>query len=444
MSTPHDLDHVLPELAHHFTLAAPLAGPERAVEYNLRAGQAATATAAYEEATIRFQTALDLGIPDPHTRARTQVELGYLLSQTRHIAESDAVLAESLVAATGLREPGLAAHALVNRLGNRLADPGVDLEELERGFEDTIETFTRLGDERGLALAGRQLGVVLTRLGRTDAGTAELERAFVHADASGDRTARRQVVGTLAHFLCQDRTPVSEAVQRCEDLLATYGSDYVLEAVITRFLGLLHAMAGRPGKALELVERSSRVLDEVGYLTQSWVYRWAAAAARVLAGDLEGAEREHLATVEGFRGSGYRGIDEREMGASYRLAELYCDEGRWDEAAKCVAFFREIAEPPQITTVTIRRRAVEAQVGLQRGRLAEATGLAERAVAAAILTDAWDVTARSWLALSNVRRAEGRAADADAAFARAIEVYEAKGNIAAAARLRAAENALAG
>ena len=36
----------LTELAHHFTLAAPLAGVERGVDYNLRAAEAATVAAA--------------------------------------------------------------------------------------------------------------------------------------------------------------------------------------------------------------------------------------------------------------------------------------------------------------------------------------------------------------------------------------------------------------
>ena len=40
-----DLARVLPELAHHFTIAAPVAGAERGVDYNLRAAEAATASA---------------------------------------------------------------------------------------------------------------------------------------------------------------------------------------------------------------------------------------------------------------------------------------------------------------------------------------------------------------------------------------------------------------
>ena len=48
--------------------------------------------------------------------------------------------------------------------------------------------------------------------------------------------------------------------------------------------------------------------------------------------------------------------------------------------------------------------------------------------------------ARVWLALAEVRRAAGLTAEADAAVAAALELYEQKGNIAAAARVRAALN----
>src|SRR5262245_28422088 len=44
-----DPSRVLSELAHHFTLAAPVAGVERAVAYNRRAADAALAAAAIEE-----------------------------------------------------------------------------------------------------------------------------------------------------------------------------------------------------------------------------------------------------------------------------------------------------------------------------------------------------------------------------------------------------------
>jgi hypothetical protein len=46
-------------------------------------------------------------------------------------------------------------------------------------------------------------------------------------------------------------------------------------------------------------------------------------------------------------------------------------------------------------------------------------------------------TAVAWLALAEVQKANGHAAGADAAVANALRLYEEKGNVAAAARVRA-------
>jgi predicted ATPase len=70
-----DLDSVLPELAHHFTLAAPVVGPKRGIKYNLRAAKAALATAAATEraawltSAARLKNQRDFNIGDPLKRA---------------------------------------------------------------------------------------------------------------------------------------------------------------------------------------------------------------------------------------------------------------------------------------------------------------------------------------------------------------------------------------
>jgi tetratricopeptide (TPR) repeat protein len=72
----------LAELAHHFALAAPLAGPERAVEYSIRAGDQATALWAYEDAVAHYRRARDLvdlegaGVMAEGARAELLVALG--------------------------------------------------------------------------------------------------------------------------------------------------------------------------------------------------------------------------------------------------------------------------------------------------------------------------------------------------------------------------------
>jgi DNA-binding SARP family transcriptional activator/class 3 adenylate cyclase/DNA-binding CsgD family transcriptional regulator len=67
---------ILADLAHHFSAAAPLAGRERAVKYNLLAAEATAAALAYDEAAARLRTALELGIDDERRQAEVWLELG--------------------------------------------------------------------------------------------------------------------------------------------------------------------------------------------------------------------------------------------------------------------------------------------------------------------------------------------------------------------------------
>jgi DNA-binding CsgD family transcriptional regulator len=66
----------LAELAHHFTMAAPVDGPRRAIEYSLLAGHAALDALDFDGAEARFSSALELGIEDPARRAETHLQVG--------------------------------------------------------------------------------------------------------------------------------------------------------------------------------------------------------------------------------------------------------------------------------------------------------------------------------------------------------------------------------
>jgi class 3 adenylate cyclase/tetratricopeptide (TPR) repeat protein len=65
---------VLPALAYHFTLGAPVADTERAVHYNVEAAESAMAALAYEDAAAHFTQALELGVEDARERARLELE----------------------------------------------------------------------------------------------------------------------------------------------------------------------------------------------------------------------------------------------------------------------------------------------------------------------------------------------------------------------------------
>ena len=84
-----DPARVVQELAVHFTQAAMTTGPERAIDYNVRAAEAAINADAYAEAADRLSTALELGIQDERFRLHVQTELELVLRGLGRFDESE-------------------------------------------------------------------------------------------------------------------------------------------------------------------------------------------------------------------------------------------------------------------------------------------------------------------------------------------------------------------
>jgi DNA-binding SARP family transcriptional activator len=435
-----DAAQVLPELAHHFTLAAPVAGTERGVEYNVRAADAALASAAHAEAAARFSSALVLGVDDPRERVRLQVELGKALFETGRSGESEALLATARDAAGELAERGLAERALVQQAKVRLsADPGVGSADVVPVAVRAIETFEALGDMRGLAEAEDLFGEALVREGRRAESLAVRERALAHARAAGAAGVLRDIVLRFGNGLCDGPTPVPEAIGRLEELMSANRDDRVLEAALVQCRSFALAMAGHFDESRAQLRVSIAVLDESGETNFSLApTRWTVADADVLMGDGAGAERELLAVYLQFRDARGDATDSRALQAAARLALLYCDQGRWREAADYLAYGKAVDGSPPVygKHYTYFRLAARARVAAHRGESSEALALGEAAVEAVERTDRPNHKARIWLALAEVERAAGNNADADAAVQEALALFEQKGNVAAAARLR--------
>jgi DNA-binding CsgD family transcriptional regulator len=68
----------LPDLAHHFTAAAPLGGVGRAITYNVLAAAAATDALAFDEGVALLRQALEFGIEDARRQAEVLLELGFV------------------------------------------------------------------------------------------------------------------------------------------------------------------------------------------------------------------------------------------------------------------------------------------------------------------------------------------------------------------------------
>jgi len=167
------------------------------------------------------------------------------------------------------------------------------------------------------------------------------------------------------------------------------------------------------------------------------VYRAHVAYARELAGDRPGAEQELENMWLYFRNLRGGAIDTRAVSAALGLARMYCDEGRWEEAADFASYGRDAPEG-KTHPRSIGRLVIEGRLKAHDGRTAEAMVMLEQAIAATEAHHPHGLTSRaqSWQAYAEVQRAAGK--PADAALSTAIELYEQKGNIAASAALQTA------
>jgi hypothetical protein len=80
--------------------------------------------------------------------------------------------------------------------------------------------------------------------------------------------------------------------------------------------------------------------------------------------------------------------------------------------------------------------AARARLAAHRGDFSHGLDLARQAVELFEWSGWVNDLPTAWLALAEVHRAAGRPGEAEAAVAEAVRVYEAKGNVAAAARLK--------
>jgi tetratricopeptide (TPR) repeat protein len=117
-------------------------------------------------------------------------------------------------------------------------------------------------------------------------------------------------------------------------------------------------------------------------------------------------------------------------------AMALCHLGRFDEAERQVDRSRELAAADDWAT-QVAWRCTKARILSSRGEHGEALRLIDEAVESAERTDYLDFTAETHRTRGTVLAAAGRADEARAAFDRAIELYDRKGAVPAAERVRA-------
>jgi DNA-binding CsgD family transcriptional regulator/tetratricopeptide (TPR) repeat protein len=183
---------LLADLAYHFAAAAPVGGAERAVEYNLLAAEAATASLAFGEAVQRLQTALALGIDDRRKRAEAALALGVADHHAGRSVEAIDAFAEAAELARELGDRELLARAAIG-YEEACWRPGI----AEAGAVELLEEAAAELDRSHTELRVRLLGGLARALefqGRRDRGAIVRDEAIGLARRSGDRRGLASVL----------------------------------------------------------------------------------------------------------------------------------------------------------------------------------------------------------------------------------------------------------
>ena len=243
---------VLADLAHHFAAAAPIGGAAQAVEYNLLAAKAASAALAYDEATVRLRTALQMGVPDERRRAEILLDLGTALFRA-----------------------------------------GRSLDSLQ-SFRQAAEIARDLGEGELLARAAIGFETSCWRPGLTDEGARELLQEASAALAREDSTLRVGLLASLARALEFEGDSDQAALARADAIaMARRIDDRPGLAMV--LVGIYWARATTSlAEALEMLGEARDLAEEIGDVEgQAEATQWRVSALMAL-GEIVPA-REELA-----------------------------------------------------------------------------------------------------------------------------------------------------
>jgi class 3 adenylate cyclase/tetratricopeptide (TPR) repeat protein len=368
-------------------------------------------------------------------RAEILLELARGLAESGDFTRADKLLREVSEAAAARDDGALAARALVERSQMRVSvERDASIADSLRAVEGTLSTLEQAGDDAALARASWVVAEMRWLRCEFAAAEESLERSLVHAERAG---SQREIVRPrtyLALAAIDGPRPVAAALRRCREIIAQAPGDQLLEANVGYAMAYAEAMRGRFDEARVLAARSTAIYEDLGrpFALAAWS-AWPG-AVELLAGDLKAAERIFRSGYETLVSLGEK-LNLSSIAAS--LAETLYLQGRREESERLTRVSEEATSPDDLWA-QVAWRSARSKILARRGEDDEAERLAGEAVELIAPTDALNMRAHALSSLAQVLAAAGRAEGAAERMAEAIRLYEAKGNIAAAGKARAA------
>jgi class 3 adenylate cyclase/tetratricopeptide (TPR) repeat protein len=308
--------------------------------------------------------------------------------------------------------------------------------EARAAAERAIAFFEQRRDDGELAAALILLGVVEGLQWNDAAAIAAHRRAREHAVAAGDDRQQVEIWNELGGAMLMSRTPVEEVLAFLDEekQWAREKGFPFLEADAALGGPYLYPMLGRFEEGRELCARAKAIFEELGAMYNVAEACWAGAQLELLAGDAAAAERELRQALDiHVQGSAKR------YSALVRalLARAVHLQGRQAEAHELLDQAAEDGTPENLTFQRLWLTA-HAQLLAARGQTMEAARLAREAVDIVASTDRINSHADALVDLADILRANEEEDGSKAALEQALELYEEKGNVLCADRVRMA------
>jgi tetratricopeptide (TPR) repeat protein len=301
--------------------------------------------------------------------------------------------------------------------------------------EEATRVFSGEGDEAGLSQALALTGRLRFWAGETVAALHDLERAAVHARNAGDRYQEADCLQYVLAAIMYGPTPAADALVRLAEIRHRVQENRRLEVTVLIHGARYAAMEGDFDGARAMIARANSVAEGGNEVERHSHLSTAAGRIELLAGDAAAAERVLRPACERLQLIGELGYL---SSAAPLLLEALYRLGRDEEALRVSERWHpDRLTVPEDVDAQVAWRSVRAKFLARGGEVAEAESLARQAVAQASTTDDIQLRAEALTALAEVLRTAGSPEQSEIAFAEAIALYERKGNVVAAATVRA-------
>jgi class 3 adenylate cyclase/tetratricopeptide (TPR) repeat protein len=404
----------------------------RAAERLERAGRRALDRRDSPAAVNLLSRAAELLPPDSPLRLELLHFVAEELSFMMELERATSILQEVRQRAAALGDRRLEAHArLWLGLMRFFAEPDFGALELLAELAEAETVFAELGDERGIARTHDGRSFAYSHLGRFADSNAEAEKALGIFLRIGDRRLAVEQYWYVGWAAERGPELVDDAIERCRRILDEAGDDPAVGGHTRYSLAVLEAKRGRFDDARELADQALAIFEETGMVFALW-HPLCRGRIERLAGNDTAAERELRRSLDPLVAN----FDfPSATSAASLLAEILVDRERPDEAGEVVALAADWA-PKDQPIAHARVRAARARLLARQGD-PEAEAEAREAVRLADTTDFLELRADCRVALADVLRVACDHDGATEALTQALGLYELKGNVVSADKVRA-------